>query len=122
MDGEEADACWIYACDDEVCADVALVAEKVLFQHGHDGDDSWRATGGEGVKFKVGGDEGGGELRVGCCTSACAPNGRGDVVEFFAVLERVLCQLRPIKRSSLFLQRTLSATIGPLVALVSAAI
>lgn len=38
--GEEVAAGGIAACDDEVCANVALVAEEVLLEHGHDGRDA----------------------------------------------------------------------------------
>lgn len=56
VDGEEADACWVNAGNDEVCPYVALVAEEVLFQHGHAGCDSRCSAGGEGVEFDVGTD------------------------------------------------------------------
>ena len=32
VDGEEANACGVNACHDEIGADVSLVAEQVLFQ------------------------------------------------------------------------------------------
>lgn len=70
----------------EIRADVALVAEEVLLQHGHDGDDAGFAAGGEGVQLEVGGDEGGGELGVGGGAGAGAPDLGGDVVELLAVL------------------------------------
>ena len=113
-------ACGVAACYHEVRADVALVAEEMLLQHCHDGDDAGFTAGGEAVEFEVGGDEGGGEFGVGCGAGAGAPDLGGDVVEFFAVLERRMlvvervCCLR-------VLGRTLSATMGPLVARVSAA-
>ena len=84
--GEEVGACGVAAGDDEVGADVALVAEEVLLEHGHAGDDTGFAAGGEGVQFEVGGDEGGGEFGVGGGAGAGAPDLGGDVVEFFAVL------------------------------------
>ena len=80
-------ACRIAAGYDEVRADVALVAEEVLFQHRHDRDDARFAACGKGVQFEVRGNEGGGEFGVGCCAGARAPDLGGDVVEFFAVLE-----------------------------------
>ena len=86
MDREEADAGRVDPCDDEVGADVALVAEEVLFEHCHTGDDAGLAACGKRVQFEIGGDDGGGEFRVGGCTGAGAPNVGGDVVEFFAVL------------------------------------
>ena len=78
----------IASCHDEVCADVSLVAEEVLFEHGHYGDHTRFAAGGEGVEFEVGGDEGGGEFGVGCSAGPCTPDLWGDVVEFFAVLDK----------------------------------
>jgi hypothetical protein len=84
--GEEADAGGVDARDDEVGADVALVAEEVLFEHCHDGYDARWAAGGEGVEFEAGGDERGGKFGVSGCAGAGAEDGRGDVVEFFAVL------------------------------------
>lgn len=42
-------ACWVHAGDDEVGADVSLIAEKVLLEHGHASDDAWLAASGEGV-------------------------------------------------------------------------
>ena len=65
---------------------MALVAEEVLFEHSHAGGYARFAAGGEGVELEVGGDEGGGELGVGCCAGAGAPDLGGDVVEFLAVL------------------------------------
>jgi len=38
------------------------------------------------VQFEVGGDEGSGEFCVCSCTGAGAPDGGGNVVEFFTVL------------------------------------
>jgi len=38
------------------------------------------------VEFEAGGDQGGGEFGVGRCAGAGAEDGRGDVVELFAVL------------------------------------
>ena len=86
VDGEEVVAGWIAAGYDEVGADVALVAEEVLFQQCHDGDDARFAAGAEGVQFEVGADERGGEFRVCCCAGARAPDLGRDVVEFLAVL------------------------------------
>lgn len=79
-------ACGIATCDDKVGADVTLIAEEVLFEHSHDGDDAWFSAGGEGMQFEVGGDEGGGELGVCCCTGAGAPDLGGDVMKLLAVL------------------------------------
>ena len=87
MHSKQMRPCRVTPSDDEVGADVALVAVEVLFQHCHDGDDAGFAAGGEGVEFEVGGDEGGGEFGIGGGAGARAPDLGGDVVEFFAVLE-----------------------------------
>ena len=84
--GEEVRARGVAARNDEVGADVALVAEQVLLQHGHAGDDAGLAAGGEGVQLEVGGDDGGGELGVCGCSGAGAPDLGGDVVQLLAVL------------------------------------
>ena len=39
------------------------------------------------MEFEVRGDEGRGEFRVSSGAGASAPDGRGDVVKFFAVLD-----------------------------------
>ena len=86
MHGEEVGACGIDTRDDEVGADVALVPEQVLLKHGHAGDDTRFAAGGEGVQFEVRGDDGRGELGVCGGTGTGAPNVGGYVVKFLAVL------------------------------------
>lgn len=86
MDGEETDARGVNAGNHQIRADVALVAEEVLFEHGHTGDDSWGAAGGEGVQFDVGADQGGGEFGVCGGSGSGTPDLGGDVVEFLAVL------------------------------------
>lgn len=91
--GEEMGTGRIAPSHDEVSADVALVAEEVLFEEGHDGGDAGFATRREGVQFDVGGDEGGCEFGVGGCACAGAPDLRGDVVQFFAVLLGHICML-----------------------------
>ena len=78
--GEEADPGRVDSRHDEVRADVALVAEEVLFQHCHAGDDAGLAAGGQGVQFEVGGDDGGREFGVGSGARASAPYLRGDVM------------------------------------------
>lgn len=87
VDGEEGGAGdGVVAGEDEVGADVALVAEEVLFEHGEGGDGAGGAAGGEGVQGEVGGGEGGGEFGVGGGAGAGTPDEGGDVVQFFAVL------------------------------------
>lgn len=49
VDGEEVGAGGVAAGDDEVGTDVALVAEEVLLEHGHAGDDAGLAARREGV-------------------------------------------------------------------------
>jgi hypothetical protein len=89
VDGKEVCAGGVDACNDEVGADVALVAEEMLLEHGHACYDAGLAAGGEGVQFEVGGDDGGGELGVCGGTGTGTPNVRGDVVEFLAVLQHM---------------------------------
>jgi hypothetical protein len=76
----------VNACNDQVGANVTLVAEQMLLQHGHAGNDAGLAAGGKGVQFEVGRDDGGGELGVCGGTGTSTPNVRGDVVELLAVL------------------------------------
>ena len=80
VNGEEVGTCRITARDNEVSADVALVAEEMLLKHSHDGNDAGFAAGGESMQLEVGGYEGGSELRVGCGAGAGAPDLGGDVV------------------------------------------
>lgn len=54
VDGEEVGTGGVAAGDDEVGADVTLVAEQVLFQHCHDGNDARFTVGTKGVQFNVG--------------------------------------------------------------------
>ena len=121
VDGEEVVARGIAAGDDEVCADVALVAEEMLLQHRHDGDDTRFAARGEGVQFEVGADQGRREFGVCGGTGACAPDLGSDVMELLAVLSSPTLVIG--RELALAVQRfhTLSATMGPLVARVSAA-
>lgn len=92
---EEVGARGVAAGDDEVGADVALVAEEVLLQHRHDGDHARLAAGRERVQFEVRGDQGCGELGVGGGAGARAPDLGRDVVQLFAVLRvQVLVSLR----------------------------
>jgi hypothetical protein len=78
--GEEVSTSGVNACYDEVCADVALVAEQMLFEHGHAGYNAGLAAGGQGVQLEVGGDDGGGEFGVGGGSSSGTPDLGGDVV------------------------------------------
>lgn len=86
--GEQVRARGVAAGYYEVRADVALVPEQVLLQHGHDGHDARFAAGREGVQLEVGGHQGRGELGVGRCAGAGAPDLRCDVVQLLAVLVR----------------------------------
>lgn len=86
VDGEEVSASRIAAGDDEVCTNMTLVAEEVLLEEGHAGDDAGLAAGGEGVQLELGGDEGGGELGIGGGTGTGTPDLGGDVVKLLAVL------------------------------------
>lgn len=133
MHGVQSRACRVHAGNDQVRADVALVSEEVLLQHCHAGDHAGVAACRERVQFDIGADEGGGELGVGGCTGSGTPDLRGDVVKFLAVLSRRLLAadvrgrrgVKPSLKAWVFFRsaiHTLSATIGPLVALVSAAI
>lgn len=88
MHGEQVRARRVAAGYYEVGADVALVPEQVLLQHGHDGHDARFAAGREGVQLEVGGHQGRGELGVGRGAGAGAPDLRCDVVQLLAVLVR----------------------------------
>ena len=82
---EETDACGVNAGDDEVRADVALVAEEVLFEQCHDSNDSRGAACAETVELEVRGCEGRSELCVCSCAGASTPDLGGDVVQLLAV-------------------------------------
>lgn len=90
VDGEELAAGRIHACYYQIRANVALVAEEVLFEHGHDRDDTRFPARRQRVEFEVGGDEGGGEFGVCGCASAGTPDLRRDVVQFLAVLRSII--------------------------------
>lgn len=89
MYSEQVIARWIAAGDDEVCADVALVAEQMLLQLGHHCDHARFAFSREGMELDVGRDEGGGEFGVGSGTGSCAPDLGCNVMKLLAVLEKV---------------------------------
>jgi len=40
VNSEEVCACWVHTRDNEICANVALVAEEMLLQKGHAGYDT----------------------------------------------------------------------------------
>ena len=86
VDGEEVGAGRVAAGDDEVGANVALVAEQVLLEHGHAGDDARLAARRQRVQLQLRRDERRRELGVGGGAGAGAPNLRRDVVQFLAVL------------------------------------
>lgn len=85
VDGEEVGARGVAAGDDEVGANVALVAEEVLLEHRHAGDDAGLAACREGVQLELRGDERRRELGVGGRAGAGAPDLGGDVVQLLAV-------------------------------------
>jgi hypothetical protein len=89
VDGEKTDACRVNARDDQIGADVSLVSEEVLLQHGHAGDYSWGPARRQRVQFDVGADQGGCEFGVCSCTGSGTPDLGGDVVKFLAVLRRI---------------------------------
>lgn len=82
----QADTRGINSRNDQIRPDVSLVPEEVLLQHRHAGDYSRRPACGERVQFDVGADQRRGEFGIGCCAGASAPDLRGNVVDFFAVL------------------------------------
>jgi hypothetical protein len=88
VNGEQADARGVDARHDEVRADVALVAEQVLLEHGHAGDDAGLAARRERVQLQLRRDERRCEFRVGRRPGARAPDLRRDVMELLAVLVR----------------------------------
>jgi hypothetical protein len=118
VDCEEVCSGGVASCHHEICANVTLVAEQMLFEHGHDSDDARLAASGEGVEFEVGGHERSGELSVGGGTGTSTPDLRGDVMKLLAVLWKMLVSWPRALDRGLY---TLSATMGPLVARVSAA-
>lgn len=85
---EEVSASGVDARDDEVGADMALVAEEVLLEERHAGDDAGLAARREGVELEVRGDDGRGELGVGRRAGAGAPDLGRDVVKLLTVLVR----------------------------------
>ena len=80
-------ACGVATGNDEVGSNVTLIAEEMLLEHGHAGNDAGFAAGGKGVQFEIRGDEGGSEFGVSGCAGAGAPDFGGNIVEFFAVLD-----------------------------------
>lgn len=86
--GEEVGARRVDAGDDEVRADVALVPEQVLLQHGHAGDDAGLAARREGVQLQLRRDERRRELCVCRRARSRAPDVGRYVVQLLAVLVR----------------------------------
>ncbi len=86
VNGEETNACWVHSGNHEICADMTLVSEKVLFEHRHTCYDTRFATSGEGVEFEVGRYDGGSKLSISGCAGSGTPYLRCDVVKFLAVL------------------------------------
>jgi hypothetical protein len=74
------------ACNDKISTNVTLVAEQVLLQHRHASYHAGLASGGEGMKLEVGGNDGGGELGISGGSGTCAPDLGGYVVELLAIL------------------------------------
>lgn len=80
------------------------------------------------MQFDIGADEGSGELGIRGSTGAGTPDLGRNVMKLLTVLFSGKCQLLGFEEKVYHLiktnriDRTLSATIGPLVALVSAAI
>lgn len=70
----------------EIRTDITLIAEEVLLEHRHAGDDAGLTAGRHGMEFEVGGDERSGEFRVCRCSSSSAPDLRCDSVQLLAVL------------------------------------
>lgn len=120
VNSEEPNAGRINTSHDKVCTNVSLVSEEMLLEHSHACYDARLAAGGEGVEFKLGGYEGGGEFGISGCSSSSTPDLWRNVMKLFAVLEAKW--LAHCGWPVLVIDVTLSATIGPLVALVSAAI
>lgn len=92
--GEQSNARRINPSYNEICSDVSLISEEMLLEHGHAGNNSWFAAGGEGVQLEFRGDECGCEF--GICGGACSgtPDLRGDVMKLLAVLKRSERQLK----------------------------
>lgn len=80
VDREQTNARGVDTGNNQVRANVALVAEEVLLQHGHAGDDSRGPARREGVQFDVGANQGGGEFCVSGGSGSRTPDLGGDVV------------------------------------------
>ena len=96
-DGVELGAVQIEAAEHERSANLALVSEQHLLEHGHGGVDAAGAAGQQAVQSKFGRDEGGGELCVGGRAGSAAVHVRGEVVDLLAVLvghDGALCRAR----------------------------
>lgn len=55
-------SCGINSSNNKIRADVALVAEQVLFKECHTGHNTWLAAGGQRVELEGGGDESSGKF------------------------------------------------------------
>jgi hypothetical protein len=105
------------------------ILEESLFKHGHGGDHSGFAAGGQRVEFDIARDERGDKLGIRCCTSAATSDGLTDIVYLHSHLSVALrgrekCDGdngKAVHRTSYCtFSQFLSATIGPAVARVSA--
>lgn len=95
---EESNAGGIDASNDEICTDMALVAEQMLLQHRHTGDNARRATSGESMKLKIRGDECCSEFGICSGTSTSAPDLRSNEVKLFAVLYKSISMMKSMRR------------------------
>jgi len=86
MYGKESNASGVNTRYNEICANVSLIAEEMLFEHGHAGHNSGFATSGEGVKLEFGGNESSCEFGICSGSSSGTPDLRGDIMKLLAVL------------------------------------
>lgn len=102
-----------------------------MFEHGHGGDHSGFAAGGQRVEFDIARDERGDKLSICCCTSAATSDGLTDIECIYiyshlsvAIQGREKYDVdngKAVHRTSYCtFSQILSATIGPAVAHVSA--
>lgn len=86
VNGEEVGAGGVDAGDNQVGANVALVAEQVLLEQRHAGHNAWLAARRQRMQLQVGRDQRCRELGVGGSAGARAPDLRRDVMQLLAVL------------------------------------